>query len=242
MYRRIAASWIAPGLALALISGCEACRKKPPVEAAAEPARRSGMAVEGIDPSWVEEGSSVEVTIAGAEFHAGATVDVGGYRASGARVVDGGTIVATVPGSLPVGGHDVRVTNPDGDSASLRSGFAVRSRQVAECGLETVHFAYDRSDLDDRSRSLLQRVADCIQQRGYAKVQIAGHADERGSTDYNLALGQRRADAVRKYLGGLGIDGSRLATISFGEERPVDTASTEDAWSRNRRAEMQAQR
>jgi peptidoglycan-associated lipoprotein len=68
------------------------------------------------------------------------------------------------------------------------------------------------------------------------RLTIEGHCDERGTTEYNLALGQRRADAARNYLVDLGIDGSRLSTISYGEERPFETGHDESAWSQNRRA------
>ncbi|HET7230660.1 MAG TPA: OmpA family protein, partial [Longimicrobium sp.] len=70
------------------------------------------------------------------------------------------------------------------------------------------------------------------------RIRIEGHADQRGSTEYNLALGQRRAEAVRAYLVNLGIDGSRLATTSYGKERPLVEGDDEDAWARNRRAEF----
>jgi len=69
-----------------------------------------------------------------------------------------------------------------------------------------------------------------------AKVQIEGHCDERGTPEYNLALGQRRADSTKKYLVNLGIDGSRLSTISYGEEKPADPGHNEAAWAKNRRA------
>jgi peptidoglycan-associated lipoprotein len=70
------------------------------------------------------------------------------------------------------------------------------------------------------------------------QIRIAGHADERGSVEYNLALGMRRANAVREYLAGFGIDVSRFDTVSMGEDMPLDPASTEAAWARNRRAEF----
>ncbi|HEY5764974.1 MAG TPA: OmpA family protein, partial [Candidatus Deferrimicrobiaceae bacterium] len=69
-----------------------------------------------------------------------------------------------------------------------------------------------------------------------AKIQIEGHCDERGTSEYNMALGERRASAASKYLQNLGIAGSRLSTISYGEERPLDPGHNEDAWAKNRRA------
>ncbi|MCK6528330.1 OmpA family protein [Myxococcota bacterium] len=229
---------IAQVLLLLLVASCEACKKKPPAPDPEPEPVRARLSVASVTPSSMEEAAATDVTIEGEEFHHGASVDFGGYRAGDVVVVDGGTIRATVPGSLPAGSHDVRVTNSDGSSALLRGGFTVRPRQQAECTLDRIYFGYDKSDLDDASRSAISAAARCIQQRGYSRVVIEGHADERGETDYNLALGQRRADSVKRYLIDLGVSASVLTTLSYGEEKPIDTRSGEDAWSRNRRAEL----
>lgn len=228
--------------ALLFLASCEACKKKPPQTVEEPPPVKVEVVVEAVEPSSMDEGVPTEVTISGAEFHAGAAVDFGGYRAGDVRVIDGGTIRTTVPAALPPGSHDVRVTNADGTSGVLPAGFTVRPRRQVECQLQRIYFGYDRYDLDETSRSILEANARCIQQRGYTKVVIEGHADERGETEYNLALGQRRADTVKRYLIDLGVSPSVLTTISYGEEKPIDTRSDEEAWSKNRRAELVAER
>lgn len=101
---------------------------------------------------------------------------------------------------------------------------------------DRVFFAFDSSTLDDDARSTLDRQAAWLQQYPSINVTIEGHTDERGTREYNLALGERRATAARNYLVALGVAPSRMLTISYGEERPVDPASDETAWRQNRRA------
>ncbi|MEW5804590.1 MAG: peptidoglycan-associated lipoprotein Pal [bacterium] len=104
--------------------------------------------------------------------------------------------------------------------------------------LQDVHFAFDRSDLSAESCKVLKENADLLKQYPQANVQIEGHCDERGSTSYNLALGERRAVSVRDYLVSLGVQSARLSTISYGEEMPIDSGHDEEAWAKNRRAHM----
>jgi peptidoglycan-associated lipoprotein len=102
-----------------------------------------------------------------------------------------------------------------------------------------VHFEYDKSDLSDEARGILDRKVSMLQANPALHLRIAGHTDERGSDEYNLALGQRRAAAAKRYLVQRGIDASRLEVTSFGKEKPVATGSDETAWSQNRRDEFE---
>jgi peptidoglycan-associated lipoprotein len=104
-----------------------------------------------------------------------------------------------------------------------------------------VFFAYDSSKLDDYSQNALKKQAENIKSHPDAKFVIEGHCDERGTVEYNLALGERRASAVKKYLESLGVSGSSLSTISYGKERPAMLGSTEEAYAKNRRAEVVGQ-
>jgi len=97
-----------------------------------------------------------------------------------------------------------------------------------------VFFGYDQYSLSPQAQATLQKQADFLKQYANVKVQIAGNCDERGTREYNLALGARRAEAARSYLVSLGVDASRITTVSYGKERPIDPRSTEDAWSLNR--------
>jgi peptidoglycan-associated lipoprotein len=105
----------------------------------------------------------------------------------------------------------------------------------AEMPLADVMFDLDQSMIRDSERGTLQRNADYLRKWNSVRVSIEGHADSRGTNEYNLALGERRANAVREYLVGLGITGDRLVVVSKGEEAPVCTEEAESCWSRNRR-------
>jgi peptidoglycan-associated lipoprotein len=100
-----------------------------------------------------------------------------------------------------------------------------------------VYFDYDSAQINDSERSKIETVADGMK-RGSQGVIVEGNCDERGSGEYNLALGERRALAIRAYLIGLGVDGARVQTKSYGEERPVATGHDEGSWSQNRRGEF----
>ena len=101
---------------------------------------------------------------------------------------------------------------------------------------DRVYFPYDSSALDDTARKTLERQAAWLQQFPSVAVTIEGHTDERGTREYNIALGERRASAVKSYLQGLGVQPNRMLTISYGSERPVDPGHDEQAWAQNRRA------
>jgi peptidoglycan-associated lipoprotein len=123
-------------------------------------------------------------------------------------------------------------TNP-GPAAGSRADF------VSKVGGEDatrVYFEYDSYALDDADRAVLARHAQWLKQYPSVRVQIEGNADERGTEEYNMALGARRADAAASYLVSLGIDAGRVSTVSYGKTRPIDPGSNEGAWSRNRNA------
>jgi len=101
---------------------------------------------------------------------------------------------------------------------------------------EDVLFDYDQSSLTSEAQAVLQRKAVWLRNNAEASVVIEGHCDERGTTEYNLALGDRRANSAKSFLVDMGIDSARLKTISYGEEMPIDKAGTEEAWAKNRRA------
>jgi peptidoglycan-associated lipoprotein len=105
----------------------------------------------------------------------------------------------------------------------------------------TIHFGFDQSTLTGEAQSTLQRLSDCLKKAPAKRVVVAGNCDERGTTQYNLALGSRRAQAAKKYLGDLGA-GGKVDTVSYGKEKPVCTESTEDCWAKNRRDDFQIER
>ncbi len=110
------------------------------------------------------------------------------------------------------------------------------ARQAREAFVnEMIHFAFDSSALDAAAQDILKKKAAYLQANPDVRVVIEGHCDERGTVEYNLALGERRAQAAKAFLVNLGIDANRLETISYGEERPIDPGHNEAAWAKNRR-------
>jgi len=104
--------------------------------------------------------------------------------------------------------------------------------------LEMIHFEFDKYRLLPEAKAVLEKNAEILKSHPDVKTVIEGHCDERGTAEYNLALGEKRALSARKYLIDLGISPERLSTISYGKERPLDPGSNEEAWSKNRRDEF----
>lgn len=107
---------------------------------------------------------------------------------------------------------------------------------IATSGSDRVRFGYDSYDLDDEARGVLGKQAEWLARYNRVRITIEGHADERGTREYNLALGERRANAAKNFLAAQGVDTGRIGTISYGKERPEADGSDEGAWARNRRA------
>lgn len=105
-------------------------------------------------------------------------------------------------------------------------------------GLQIVPFAYDQHLLSDQAKNIIAANAAILKAKGSVSFQLAGHCDERGSDQYNIALGERRAEAVRAYLLELGIPSKQMETVSYGEEQPLVSGSDENCWMQNRRAEF----
>lgn len=106
---------------------------------------------------------------------------------------------------------------------------------ASDSALKEIFFGFDRYDLDVEDRATLRASAEWLKGNPEMRVEIEGHCDERGTTDYNLALGAKRAQAAKDYLGSLGIAANRLSTASYGEEIPVCREQSENCWQRNRR-------
>lgn len=126
------------------------------------------------------------------------------------------------------------------ESQPVQSGPVADLQEVA--GLERIHFAYNQFTLEDAARVTLEKNAVYLRNHASGKVVVEGHCDERGSDEYNLALGERRALAAKNYLVSLGIPAERLNIISYGEEKPLVAAPNEEAWAQNRRAEFKVAR
>ena len=155
-------------------------------------------------------------------------------------VVAAAVFVSTLQGCTPRnarldGDSEARALGREAGRGSLAEQLA--GQRLGEDGpLRDVHFDYDRYELRTEDRTILQANALWLQDNPRAKVEIEGHCDERGTGDYNMALGGKRAYSVKSYLLALGISADRFSTISYGDELPVCREPSESCWARNRRA------
>jgi peptidoglycan-associated lipoprotein len=130
------------------------------------------------------------------------------------------------------------------DSADCGSGQECKQNQCvaaaskSECNWEPLRFGFNEATLPPDAQSRLSDLARCIKEAGSGRIELAGHADERGTEEYNLQLSQKRAASVKKYLTDLGVSGSQLKTVGYGENRPAEQGATEEAWAANRRVEF----
>lgn len=137
-------------------------------------------------------------------------------------------------------GPDVRAVEGEGAAGADIEGGALAGGESSP--LADVRFEYDSASLTDEARATLEKHALWLQGRRDARVTVEGHCDERGTVDYNLALGEQRARAARDYLVSLGVAAERLRVVSFGKERPLDPGRDEAAWAKNRRAHFAVSR
>ena len=120
--------------------------------------------------------------------------------------------------------------------SSNRSSLEVPSSSRAVVANATVYFEFDKYNLSTRSIQALKSISDLMSENPSIEITIAGHADERGTREYNLALGERRANAAKDYLMTYGVSSDRIKVLSYGKERPVDSGSNPLSWSKNRRS------
>lgn len=134
------------------------------------------------------------------------------------------------------GGYEDMGTGVSGGDIAGRSGEGIEAAR--RMGLRTVYFDYDQSAIRDDARQALRNNFDILRQRSDVRVELQGNCDERGSSEYNFALGERRAKAVRDYLVQLGLSSGQMTQVSFGEENPAVVGSGESAWAKNRRVDF----
>lgn len=145
----------------------------------------------------------------------------------------GGTTTPTTatPGGT-TGGTTATPTDPRGSDAAVTA-------DLTRVMQEAIYFDLDQETVRADGQAVLDRKAAIMLANPALRIKVSGHADDRGSDEYNLVLGNKRATSAKRYLEAKGIDGGRIETVSFGEERPVDSASTEAAWATNRRDEFE---
>ena len=146
----------------------------------------------------------------------------------------------TIPGEPGIAPYDYGEEasgDPDFGESSIMGENVSHEFDLSQAieNLENIYFEFDKSTLTGAAKSTLRGNAEIIKSHPNLKVRIEGHCDERGTEEYNLALGERRASSAYRYLKALGVSGDQISIISYGESRPVDTGQGESAWSKNRR-------
>ncbi|MDD2707675.1 MAG: peptidoglycan-associated lipoprotein Pal [Verrucomicrobiae bacterium] len=152
-------------------------------------------------------------------------------KGDGANIDDEGDKVSTSDEVMGTKEGDLATGVPEDQRLNTKDG-------VAWGKWSAIHFGYDSASVSQEDRATLEEIAKYAKENPDKKIMVAGHCDERGTLEYNRALGQRRALAAREYLVGLGVSARRLGTISYGEEQPSDSGHNEEAWSKNRRGEF----
>jgi len=176
--------------------------------------------VEEPEPAPVDDGSArLEAMAADLCAQAAQAMQAGDYTLARQRLEE---VLASYPGT----------TCADGAPAQLERAMAMQTLTAR------IYFGFNLSEITDEAAGILAAKADVMNQHQAVMLTVEGHCDERGSLEYNQALGLRRAQAAADYLGSLGIDGARLRVVTFGEERPLAMGRNESAWAQNRRSEF----
>lgn len=251
-------------LVLALVSACKhpvAAPPPPPPTTSAGPGNVVPAVTRAAPPtitlradsSTVARGSAITLTWNATNA---TTVDVqpgiGAVAVQGSRQVSPAssvtyTATATGPGGTAADTLRITVNDPPppatnaprgngGGTVVQPTGPSLSMTQLFDRNMQPINFDYDKSDIRDDQKSKIQTAATFLKGNPTIRLTVEGHCDERGSEEYNLALGDRRANAVKKALAELGIAENRVVTVSYGEERPVCSDKTEECYAKNRRA------
>jgi peptidoglycan-associated lipoprotein len=249
--RQITVIWI--GILLAMFAA--GCKKKvpppppppppPPAEKPAPPPAAPSITQFSAEPSSIERGQSATLRWSVSDATS-ISIDqgIGTVQATGSRRVFPNnstqyTLTATGPGGSRTASASVNVTAPPPPAPPPAPKPRASLSERLSTQVQDAYFDYDKSDIREDARSTLTRNADAIRailsDFPDANIVVEGHADERGSAEYNLGLGDRRATSAKEFLVQLGVPADRLKTISYGKERPQCTESNEDCWQQNRR-------
>lgn len=145
----------------------------------------------------------------------------------------------TAPAPIQQSAPETAKQAPSTETANIKESAVEQSSLMgatAKSPLSDINFDFDSSTIGPDAREILNVNADFLSKNRVSAIVVEGHCDERGTAEYNMALGQRRAQETKKYLVNLGINESKITTISYGDERPLDTGNNEEAWAKNRRA------
>ncbi|MBZ5662123.1 MAG: peptidoglycan-associated lipoprotein Pal [Acidobacteriia bacterium] len=230
---------------IAVVALGAACAKKPAPQAqtpppppAAEPPARPTVNLQA-SPTFIQRGQSTTLTWSSTNATSlTLSPGIGAVAAEGKQTLSPTeattyTITATGPGGSADASVRVSVTVPPPPAPSAHE---PTLQELFDKEVKDAYFDYDKADIRADARDALSQTAQFLRSYPQMKVVVEGHCDERGSTEYNLALGDRRAAAAKQFLVSLGIPADRLETVSYGKERPFCSASNEACWQQNRRA------
>lgn len=224
---------------LLLLSGCKKKPVPPPPTPPAPPAPPAPTATLRAVPPAIEQGqastlswNSTNATELRLEPEIGSVAPQGSSQVTPPRSTTY-TLIATGPGGRAEASARVTVNPPAGGPAPITR---LPLEEAFQQKVRDAYFDFDRADIRPDARVALTQTAEFLREYPKARVLVEGHCDERGSTEYNLGLGDRRANAAREFLTSLGIAAGRVETISYGKERPFCFESNEECWQLNRRA------
>jgi outer membrane protein OmpA-like peptidoglycan-associated protein len=220
---------------LLLAGGCP--RKPPPAPEEPLPQTiESKLQLVSVAPQTISPDEATSVIVYGAGFQKGLKGWVGEVSAVRINWRSENQVELSIPALSP-GTYDVVVQNPGGSDDRLREGLTVRGSRGAGCAYVVLYFETDRAALTEAAAKTLLSLVPCYQSSD-DKIRVAGFADERGTTDYNLALAYERAMTVKSFLREAGLEPGRMPVQSYGEERPAVPGTSEEAWALNRRVEI----
>ena len=234
------------GTLIAILALSAACKKPapqapppPPPPPAAPPAKPTVNLQ--ASPDMIQRGATVTLTWSSTNATTlSLSPEVGNVTAQGSqRVTPQDSVTYTLTATGPGGSADASVHI----TVSVPPPPVVKSatptvQELFDREVKDAYFDYDKADVRADARDALSQTAQFLRAYPQVKVVIEGHCDERGSTEYNLALGDRRAAAAKQFLASLGISADRMETVSYGKERPFCSASTEECWKQNRRGHI----
>ena len=225
---------------VAIVGGCKKhVASVPPAQTIPAPTAQPTITLSA-SPTTVNPGGSVTLTWSSTNA-TDVSIDpgVGKVAVEGSTPVtptESTTYVATANGPGGTATANARVTVTGGAAVVAPSGTPAGISELFEQNVRDAFFDFNKADIRPDARDALTKDAEFLRSYPTVHVTIEGHCDERGSTEYNLGLGQRRAQAAKNYLVSLGISADRIDTVSWGKERPFCTESTEECWQQNRRA------
>jgi peptidoglycan-associated lipoprotein len=237
-------------LALMAFVFAAGCKKKPapppppPPAPTPQAAPAKPTATLSVNPTSIERGQSATLEWSTSNATSVTIDTLGAVAASGSQSVRPTQsttyrLTATGAGGTETATARVTVTNPPPPPPPVvQQTRGPTEEELFAQEVKTIYFDYDKYEVRDDQKGALQGNANFLRAHPSLKVVIEGHCDERGSEEYNLGLGDRRANSLKEALGAMGIGGDRIRTLSYGKERPVCTDSNEDCWQKNRRGQF----